>query len=95
MGYQPPPRPEWLDDRRQPLPRASGLNSNSKTPFAASSLPRLVLLVLLPILIIGFFFSFLFHVIIVAVILALLAVATVVRLALTRPAGGAGNESRS
>jgi hypothetical protein len=50
---------------------------------------------LLPILIIGFFFSVLFHVIIVAVILALLAVATVVRLALTRPAGGAGNESRS
>jgi hypothetical protein len=47
-----------------------------------------VLLVLLPILVIGFFFSVVEHAVLVAVILALLALATVIRLALTSRSAG-------
>lgn len=50
---------------------------------AGRSLLTPVLLVLLPILVIGFFFSVATHAVVIALILALLALATVVRLALT------------
>jgi len=83
MSDVPPPRPEWLGDPSKPLPRSSGLTSDSTTPVAGRSLPTLVLLVLLPILVIGFFLSVLAHVIVLAGIFALLAIVSVVRLALT------------
>jgi len=76
-----PPRPEWLDDPRQPLPRASGLTAESKRPSPAGWLSAPLLRVLLPVLLVGFFFSVLFRVIVVAVILALAALLIVVRLA--------------
>ncbi len=79
--FQPPPRPEWLDDPRQPLPRGSGLTAESKRPLPGGWLPAPLLRLMLPVLLVGFFFSVLFRVIVVAVLLALAALVIVVRLA--------------